>query len=135
MKIGVDAHVCIKRKKEDSAIIYKVAVEDYYEKLLEAHIQTGHGGRDRMFYFANSKWAIPRRACAIFSSLCTTCDRKKGFAKKGVVVKPITTNGFNVRCQIDLVDFQSCPDGISKFFLLILIFGGKFYHDYYLLLK
>lgn len=85
--------------------------EKYYEKLLEAHVQTGHGGRDRIFHNVEKKFKISRNACAIFVSLCESCNRKKGFARKGLVVKPIITNGFNVRCQIDLIDFQSCKDG------------------------
>ncbi|KAF0707049.1 KRAB-A domain-containing protein 2-like, partial [Aphis craccivora] len=34
-----------------------------------------------------------------------------------LVIKPITTADFNKRAQIDLVDFQSVPDGKFKWIL------------------
>lgn len=116
VRIGSDVHVCVKQTKQtpENQLIYMVPVEDYYEKLLEAHINTAHGGRDRMFHYISKRWKIVKKSCEIFTSLCGTCSRKKGFAKQGLVVKPIITHGFNVRCQVDLVDFQSCPDGTYK---------------------
>jgi hypothetical protein len=35
--------------------------------------------------------------------------------KKGIVVKPILHNEMNSRCQVDLIDMQSNPDGDMKF--------------------
>ena len=37
--------------------------------------------------------------------------------KKSVVVKPIVSNEFNSRCQVDLIDMQSQPDGEYNFIL------------------
>ena len=91
--------------------IYLIPIEDYYQKLSEAHIETGHGGRDRMLYYIKNKWKITRSACEIFISCCETCSRKKSTIQKGVVVKPIISHGFNARGQVDLIDFQSCKDG------------------------
>jgi hypothetical protein len=34
-----------------------------------------------------------------------------------LVIKPITTTDFNERAQIDMVDFQSVPDGKFKYIL------------------
>lgn len=132
-KIGSVTRVCVKKKKkndkpetEQSSLIYMIPFEEYYDKLKDAHIACGHGGRDRTHYQAGAKWKISKKSCGIFVSLCRTCSRKKGFARKNLVVKPITTDGFNMRCQIDLVDFQSCPDG--------KIIQSYFYH-YYLLCR
>ena len=33
----------------------------------------------------------------------------------GIFIKPIITSDFDDRGQVDLVDFQSLPDGIYKF--------------------
>jgi len=46
--------------------------------------------------------------------LCTTCNVKKSKPCKGVVVKPILSADFNSRGPIDLIDFQSTPDGNFK---------------------
>jgi hypothetical protein len=37
---------------------------------------------------------------------------------KGVVVKPILSKEFNSRGQVDLMDFQSNPDGNYKFIMV-----------------
>lgn len=66
------------------------------------------------------------RACALFASLCQICVRKRAVPKKGVVVRPILSDGFNVRGQVDLVDFQSCPDGDFKFLMNYQDHGTKF---------
>ena len=42
---------------------------------------------------------------------------KRAAPKKGVVVTPIISDGFNVRGQIDLVYFQACSDGEYKFLM------------------
>lgn len=34
-----------------------------------------------------------------------------------LVIKPITSNDFNERGQVDLIDFQSVPDGNYKWIL------------------
>lgn len=38
--------------------------------------------------------------------------------KKGLVVKPIIHSEMNSRCQVDLIDMQSNPDGQYKFILV-----------------
>lgn len=48
--------------------------------------------------------------------------------KKGVVIRPITTDGFNVRGQVDLIDFQSTPDGEYKWLINYQDHGTKFLH-------
>lgn len=111
VKIGGNVFVVQKRKNENDPLVYLVPYENCYDKLLEAHIETGHGGRDRMFYYVKKKWVISKNTCAIFVSLCKTCIRKRAAPRKAVVVKPILSDGFNLRGQVDLVDLQSCADG------------------------
>lgn len=120
--------VILKRDNNSQRLIYKIAIEDYYEILLEAHVETGHGSRDRVIYNINNKYLIPKPACAIFVSLCKVCSRKKVKPKSGVVVKPILSDGFNVRGQVDLVDLQSCPDGDFKFLMNYQDHSTKFLH-------
>ncbi|XP_043467666.1 KRAB-A domain-containing protein 2-like [Leptopilina heterotoma] len=128
LRIGSECNIILKRSSGNNDLIYMVPIEDYYEKLTEAHYQTGHVGRDRMLYYMKKKWRIPRIACEIFISLCETCNLKKSVAKKGVVVKPIISHGFNARGQVDLIDFQSCPDGEYKWLMNYQDHATKFLH-------
>ncbi|XP_051160539.1 KRAB-A domain-containing protein 2-like [Leptopilina boulardi] len=117
-------HLILKRKKEKNQLIYVIAIEDYYEKLLEAHIQTGHGGRDRMLYYIRNKWRISRQACELFIQCCESCNRKKSFSKK--IIEPINSEGFNIRGQVDIIDFQSCSDGDYKWIMNYQDYATKF---------
>lgn len=38
-----EGHVISKRQTENDFFVYMIPVEDFYDKLLEAHVQTGHG--------------------------------------------------------------------------------------------
>jgi len=51
-------------------------------------------------------------------SLCEPCQQKQNGIKKGVVVKPMVFNEFNSRFQVDLIDFQSHPDGKYRFIMV-----------------
>ena len=67
-------------------------LEDYYNKLMKAHCESSHGGRDRMYnHYEQKGWMISRHACQLFESRCVACNRKRAPARSGIVVKPITT--------------------------------------------
>ncbi|XP_022170651.1 KRAB-A domain-containing protein 2-like [Myzus persicae] len=53
----------------------------------------------------------------LFLSLCVQCQTKQKVPKKGIVIKPIISRELNFRCQVDLVDMQTCKDGEFKFIL------------------
>ncbi|XP_025198890.1 KRAB-A domain-containing protein 2-like, partial [Melanaphis sacchari] len=53
----------------------------------------------------------------LYLSLCIQCQTKQKAPRKGIVVKPIISSELNSRCQIDLVDMQTCKDGEYKFIL------------------
>ncbi|XP_063909909.1 KRAB-A domain-containing protein 2-like [Zophobas morio] len=40
---------------------------------------------------------------------------KRNKTRKGLVVRPITSHTFNSRCQVDLIDLQTRPDGCYEF--------------------
>lgn len=117
MSVSGNVFVIVKRKNLNDPLIQLVPYENYYEKLLEAHIQSGHGGRDRMLFYLKQKYVISKQSCTIFVSMCKTCTRKRAAPRKGIVVKPILSDGFNVRGQVDLIDFQSCADGEFRFLM------------------
>lgn len=49
--------------------------------------------------------------------MCKVCNLRKNQKHARLVVKPIKSKDFNVREQMDLTDFQSCPDGEFKWLL------------------
>lgn len=67
-------------------------------------------------------------ACQLLIECCETCNRKKSTVQKGVVIKPIVTKGFNSRGQVDLVDFQSSPDGEYRWLMNYQDHATKFLH-------
>lgn len=105
-------YVC---KRDAKSLVYVIPYEDYFDKLYEAHTETGHGGRDRVRTYCKDKWIIAKEACQLFVSMCRTCNLKRVMPTKGVVIKPILSDGFNSRGQVDLIDFQSCADGKKLF--------------------
>jgi hypothetical protein len=38
--------------------------------------------------------------------------------RKSITVKPILSEDFNSRCQVDLIDLQARPDGEYKFLMV-----------------
>lgn len=95
---------------------YIVAYEELYERIDDYHIRTGHGGNVKLRMAVANKYAIPRPAIEIFLSTCAICNCKKSMNRK-LVIKPIISKEFNERGQVDLVDFQSVPDGKYKWIL------------------
>ena len=54
---------------------------------------------------------ITKELLQLFTVLCEDCQLKKRKVRKSLVVKPIVSSDFNSRCQVDLIDMQSQPDG------------------------
>lgn len=103
----------------DPVIKYYVKNEDMFDILHEIHVSVGHGGRNRMVNEAQKKYKnITQEAIMIYLRLCKSCQMKLKSGKKGIVVKPILSNEMNSRCQVDLIDMQTNPDGNYKFILV-----------------
>lgn len=128
IEIGGIRKVIKKRTDEKDDITFIIAYEEFYNKLVDIHISTGHGGRDKMLMALKPKYAIPRPAVEIFVRCCTTCPEKKQLPKKGLVVKPILSKDFNHRGQVDLIDLQSTPDGEYKWLMNYQDHLTKFIH-------
>ena len=95
-----------------------VPIEEFFNKIHDAHIEKGHPGRDIMQKYLATKYAnVTTEQINIYRSFCETCALKKSKARRGVVVKPILTQNVMSRGQVDLIDMQSQPDGEFKFIL------------------
>lgn len=101
-----------------------------FEDLLKIHIDGGHCKAKT--FLARIKIAhgksIPRWAAEAFVNHCPSCVRRLPRKPSSAGHKPILTKGLGSRGQVDLIDFQSCPDGSFKFLLNYQDHGIKF-HD------
>lgn len=107
----------ISKSKDDFR--YFTTLENCYDIIEAAHINTGHGGRDRIISETSKKYAnITRELINIYLSMCEVCHKKKVKRKRGLVSKPILHSEMNSRCQVDLVDFQAQAHGPYKFLMV-----------------
>ena len=94
-----------------------VDIESLYDTINNSHIEAGHVGRDKMVSALDDYANITKDDINIYLSLCEICMKKRNKPSKGLVTHPIKSSKFNARCQVDLIDFQSQPDGEYKFIL------------------
>lgn len=108
------------RKNSNENILYYISSDKLFQTLYETHIAIGHGGRDRMYKeLSKTCKNVTITDIKKFLDVCVECHQKKGKDKRTPpVVKPILSNELNSRCQVDLIDFQSRPDGKYKFILV-----------------
>ncbi len=102
VKLGEESILVKRGQDTDIDQVEKyVSLEAMYNILLEAHIETGHGGRDRILHRLKERKIlnITREIVEDFVNLCSECQSKKSFATKGIVVKPIVTERYGQRFQ------------------------------------
>ena len=76
-----------------------MCIRDRFGVLNEAHISTGHGGRDRMIEQLKGKFQnVTTKDILLFLSLCEPCVQKLKHKKKGLVVKPLLFKEMNSQC-------------------------------------
>ena len=106
-----------------------VSLENMYDVCLKVHHavgdqRTGMESEAAKFY-AN----VTRKMCVTFLKYSEEFQLKRSRRRNnGLVVKPIISECFNSRMQIDLVDMQSMPDGEFKWILNAQDHLTKFCH-------
>ena len=53
----------------------------------------------------------------MFTDVCPGCITKRSMKKPSAGEQPILTKGFGTRGKVDLIDYQSMPDGDFRFLL------------------
>ncbi|CAF4642428.1 unnamed protein product, partial [Rotaria socialis] len=92
-------------------------VENYYQILQEAHVKTGHGGRDKMRHEVMQHYIwIPSKIIDTFLTTCVSCQVRRPI-KSHVIPTAIVSLGFMTRLQMDLIDMRTRPDGEFKWIL------------------
>ncbi|KFD69436.1 hypothetical protein M514_07937 [Trichuris suis] len=118
MVIGNKSKLIYPVREGVNAIRFYVPDSELFDVLHEAHLAVGHGGRDRMLKELSPKYKnITRYDIELYLQICEPCQKKQKGAKKGALVLPMVFSDFNSRCQVDLIDFQSHPDGEYKFIM------------------
>ena len=65
----------IMKRKPDSPILYVIPLEEIYNVIKKTHIETGHGGRDKMLHSLGKKYAnITREMVDLYKSFCVACQ-------------------------------------------------------------
>ena len=70
--------------------------------------------------------SVPRWVCEVFPQFCPVCIRSRPRKTTTAGHQPLLTRGMNVRAQIDLIDYQSMPDGPFQYVLDYQDHGIKF---------
>ena len=110
----------IKKRNQDSYVTL-VPVEDTFAILDRVHKSIGHKGRDLMLKTSEMKEYsnVTVEMIKAYLDCCKYCaEEKKRRMTTGCVVKPILSSKFNERAQMDLIDFQSLPDGEFKWIMV-----------------
>ncbi|CAG2209913.1 KRAB-A domain-containing protein 2 [Mytilus edulis] len=107
--------------KEAKLSSKKTALQRYflrqYDILSVAGIEKLIRKGDEIFYYCTVDELYPLIRTA-HSGMCEQCILKKSRTETTkLVVRPITSTDFNSRCQVDIVDYQSCPDGEYKWIM------------------
>ena len=69
---------------------------------------------------------IGRVCTKLFTSTCPICIQRETRLRPTPGIKPIVTRGLGTRGQVDLIDFQSMPNGEFRFLLNYVDHGVKF---------
>ncbi|KAK9878704.1 hypothetical protein WA026_023403 [Henosepilachna vigintioctopunctata] len=77
MNIGNQKVLIMKRKDISDPVVQIIPTDEYYQKILDAHIATGHGRRDKIVHTLQDKYVVPMFAvsiskCSSFLSKCRT---------------------------------------------------------------
>jgi|694.fasta_scaffold50827_3 hypothetical protein len=112
LKIGETKRL-VKKTENKTEIQYYAYAEELFNILKEVHTVVGHGSLHKTQLSGIKNYAnITREIIQLYNSLCEACIRKntkKGY--KNSVVKPIISEDFLCRSQVDLIDMQSASDG------------------------
>ena len=123
-----------KKKKGRGVDVTAMRLEDLqqptYAKKLFTDLwkirQVDHCKGNTLFTRARDKLGnITREVCKIFTDICPHCVKVLSRRKPAAGNKNIVTEGFGVRGQVDLIDFQIMPDGLFKYLLNFLDHGVK----------
>ena len=106
LRVQVNEEIIEKLVKPGTQLRF-VPFEELFNTVHEAHIEKGHSGRDIMQKHIATKFCnVTIEHINIYRDFCEKCGLKKSKARRGVVVKPISSSNIMSRGQVDLVDMR-----------------------------
>jgi len=105
------------RRKRDQKLM---AIDTEMTRVVrDVHVAIGHKGETKTHKKIQETYSnIPKSVVKQVIADCARCTEKsKKKCVRGVVVRPFLASALNDRGQIDLVDYQSLPDGEYRFIM------------------
>lgn len=153
--VGTVKRLIVPVKNETEPIQYYCFLEETFDIIHLTHISIGHGGRNKMMKELKQKYKnITKEFVVLYLSLCEPCQRKLNvhslnneklsvnslnndkFSDNSLnneklsvpkkEVKPMQSDQLNSRCQVNLVDMRSQPDGEFNFIMVYQDYHTKF---------
>ena len=100
--------------------------EHAFSNIRKAHGQDHMKGRTLYGRVCKGVENIGRIICKMFTDLCPICIQHQLHNLPIAGLRPIVIHGFGTEGQLDLIDFQSMPDGSFRFLLNYVDHGVKF---------
>ncbi len=97
-----------------------------YTEIKRAHGQDHTKGRTLYARLGEQFENIGCKLCKMFTNMCPICINQMKRNRPVAGIKLIITNGFGTQGQVNLIDFQSMPDGNFCFLLNYIDHGVKF---------
>ena len=93
-------------------------LSEVFDALLALHLEGQHCKARTFQARINAKYTrLPRWISELFVQCCPVCTQRQPRKAAAAGSKPILTEGFGRRGQVDLVDMQSCMDGDWSYLL------------------
>jgi hypothetical protein len=99
-------------------------VERLFVDLLKIHQEDHCKGNTLLARARDWHGNITHEVCKMFTDVCPHCIKVLSRRKPVARIQNILTDGFGVRRQVDLIDFQSMPDGVFKYLCNVYIDHG-----------
>jgi hypothetical protein len=100
--------------------------EAAYLNINKCHLPNHTKGRTLYALVCQSYSNIGQNITKLYTETCPICIGREVGNKPPVGVRPILTIGFGTRGQVDIIDFQSLPNGEFKYLLNYIDHGIKF---------
>jgi len=101
-------------------------IERFFSDLWKIHKDDHCKGKTFFTRVRNTHGNVTRDVCKLFTDVCPHCIVVLHRRKPAAGIKPIITVGMGVRGQVDIIDFQSMPDGLFKYLLNYIDHGVKY---------
>ena len=108
----VEEHVDNHGRNHEASCPKLAYYEQVFDAILSSHEAVGHAKSERTHKMVTKKFSnISRSMVELFIQLCPRCATTRIVPAKKLPRKPIISETFNDRGQVDLIDMQSVPDG------------------------